>query len=135
MDDGSCITKTYGCTDKKAINYNKNVNTADGSCKYKEKQTSYKKIKYKTKYKYKFFGKSGKVLQKGKNGKTKIIKEIIKNEQGEILEEKTIKKEVVTKAKPKIVVTKNKRYWIFVQYLLFYSIIIIEGERRNKWTK
>lgn len=108
-DDGSCISKVYGCIDKKAINYNKDANSSDGSCKYKEKQVSYKKIKYKTKYKYKFFGKSGKVLQKGKNGKRKITKEVIKNEQGEVLEEKTIKKEIVTKAKPKIVVTKDKK--------------------------
>ena len=31
-DDGSCILKVLGCTDKNAINYNSNANTDDGSC-------------------------------------------------------------------------------------------------------
>ena len=68
-DDGSCIAKVYGCINNKADNYNSDANTSDGSCIFTENRTEYKKIKYKTKYKYKFLTKEGKVLQKGKNGK------------------------------------------------------------------
>ena len=107
-DDGSCIAKVYGCIDNKADNYNKEANITDSSCIYTKTKTEYKKIKYKTKYKYKFFAKEGKVLQKGKNGKKKIEKKIIINEQGEELDSKIISTEIINKATPKIIVTKDK---------------------------
>lgn len=107
-DNGSCIAKVYGCIKKDADNYNKEANTGDGSCIFTETKTEYKKIKYKTKYKYKFFTKEGKVLQKGKNGKKKIEKKVTTNEQGEVLNSEIISSEVVEKAKNKILATRDK---------------------------
>ena len=108
IDNGGCIAKVMGCTDEKAENYNSEANTLDGSCLFKKKKTSYKKIKYKTLYKYSFFRKSGSIIKKGKNGKKKIVKEIIVNENGDITSSKIIKKEVVQKAVNKIIATKKK---------------------------
>lgn len=107
-DDGTCIEKILGCINEKAINYNEDANTADGSCQFKKIKTTYKKIKYKTKYKYSFFSKKGKVLQKGENGKRKITTKIITNENNEIIEEKVISKKIVKKSYPKIIATKKK---------------------------
>lgn len=107
-DDGSCIEKVYGCTDKGAINYNESANVGDKSCQFKKTTITYKKIKYKTKYKYKWFYNEGYVLQKGKKGKRKITKEIIVDEEGNTLNSKIIKKEVIKKPVTKIVVTKKK---------------------------
>lgn len=108
VDDGSCIAKNYGCMDKKANNYKEEANTKDGSCLYTEYKTSYQKIKYKTKHKYKFFTKEGKVLQKGKNGKKKIVKEVIVNEKKEIVETLNTKTEIIKKPITKIIATKKK---------------------------
>ncbi len=102
VDDSSCVAKVYGCINNKAINYNEKANVTDGSCLFKTEKVSYKKIKYKTKYKYKLFYKAGKVLQKGKNGKKKITKEVITDENNKIVESKTVKTEVIKKAVPKI---------------------------------
>ena len=107
-DDGTCIKKVLWCINEKAINYNEDANTADGSCQFKKIKTTYKKIKYKTKYKYSFFSKKGKVLQKGENGKRKITTKIITNENNEIIEEKVISKKIVKKSYPKIIATKKK---------------------------
>ena len=107
-DDGSCISKVYGCMDKGAINYNESANVGDKSCQFKKTTITYKKIKYKTKYKYKWFYNEGYVLQKGKKGKRKITKEIIVDEEGNTLNSKIIKKEVIKKPVTKIVVTKKK---------------------------
>ena len=108
VDDGSCIEKVYGCTDKGAINYNESANVSDKSCQFKKTTITYKKIKYKTKYKYKWFYNEGYVLQKGKKGKRKITREIIVDEEGNTLNSKIIKKEVIKKPVTKIVVTKKK---------------------------
>lgn len=35
-DNGSCIKKILDCMDETALNYNKNSNVNDDSCKYKE---------------------------------------------------------------------------------------------------
>lgn len=102
-DDGSCITKVLGCMNEDAINYNSKANVVDGSCLFKTQKESYKKIKYKVKYKNSFLRKKGTVIQKGKNGKKKIVKEIITNEQEEIVNEKIIETKTVKKAIPKIV--------------------------------
>lgn len=110
VDDASCIAKVYGCIDNKAINYNKNANTPDGSCEFKKQKISYKKIKYKTKYKYKIFAKDKKVLRKGKNGKKKITKEIIVDENNQILQSKVIKTEIIKKPINKIIATKKKNH-------------------------
>ena len=108
VDDGSCVAKVMGCTDYSAQNYNSDANTSDGSCLFKKKKVSYKKIKYKTTYKYSFFRKSGSVIQKGKNGKKKITKEVIVNENGDITSSKTIKTKTVKKAVNKVIATKKK---------------------------
>ena len=84
-------------------------NTSDGSCLFKIEKTFNKKIKYKTKYKYSFFRKKGSIIQKGKNGKKKITKEIIIDENNNITNEKVIKEEIITKPRNKIVITKNKK--------------------------
>lgn len=109
VDDGSCIKKVYGCTNEKAYNYNSKANTSDGSCLFKIEKTFNKKIKYKTKYKYSFFRKKGSIIQKGKNGKKKITKEIIIDEKNNITNEKVIKEKIITKPRNKIVITKNKK--------------------------
>ena len=108
VDDGSCVAKVMGCTDYSAQNYNSDANTSDGSCLFKKKKVSYKKIKYKTTYKYSFFRKSGSVIHKGKNGKKKITKEVIVNENGDITSSKTIKTKTVKKAVNKVIATKKK---------------------------
>lgn len=108
VDDGSCIAKVYGCTNKNANNYNVDANIDDTSCLYTRTKVIYKKIAYKTKYKYKFFAKKGKILQKGKNGKKKITKEIIVNEKGKIIDSKVIDTIIIEKPISKVVVTKNK---------------------------
>ena len=109
VDDGSCIKKVYGCTNKDAYNYDSKANTSDGSCLFKIEKTFNKKIKYKTKYKYSFFRKKGSIIQKGKNGKKKITKEIIIDENNNITNEKVIKEKIITKPRNKIVITKNKK--------------------------
>lgn len=108
VDDGSCVEKIYGCIDKNAMNYNENANVGDHSCQFKKTTTTYKKIKYKTKYKYKWFYSEGYVLQKGRKGKRKVTKEIIVDEEGNTLKSKIIKKETIQKPVTKIVVTKKK---------------------------
>ena len=109
IDDGSCVAKVYGCTDKNAINFNTGANTSDGTCLYTRYKTTYKKIKYRTKYKYKIFYKKGKVLQKGKYGKEKIQQQLTINENGDIIETKILNKKIITKPTNKIVVTKTKK--------------------------
>ena len=108
VDDGSCVAKVMCCTDYSAQNYNSDANTSDGSCLFKKKKVSYKKIKYKTTYKYSFFRKSGSVIHKGKNGKKKITKEVIVNENGDITSSKTIKTKTVKRAVNKVIATKKK---------------------------
>lgn len=108
VDDGSCVAKVMGCTDYSAQNYNSDANTSDGSCLFKKKKVSYKKIKYKTTYKYSFFRKNGSVIHKGKNGKKKITKEVIVNENGDITSSKTIKTKTVKRAVNKVIATKKK---------------------------
>ena len=97
----------YGCTNENAYNYNSKANTSDGSCLFKIEKTFNKKIRYKTKYKYSFFRKKGSIIQKGKNGKKKITKEIIIDENNNITHEEIIKEEVIIKPVNKIVVTKK----------------------------
>ena len=106
-DNGSCIDKIYGCIDENANNYNSKANTPDGSCLYTKTVIEYKKIKYKTKKKYKLFKKNGTVLQKGKNGKKKIIYEKIVDESNHIIN-KTIKDTIIISSPTnKIVVSKK----------------------------
>ena len=109
VDNGKCVDKIFGCTNEKAYNYNSKANTSDGSCLFKIEKTFNKKIKYKTKYKYSFFRKKGSIIQKGKNGKKKITKEIIIDENNNITNEKVIKEKIITKPRNKIVITKNKK--------------------------
>lgn len=114
VDDGSCIKKVYGCTNKDAYNYDPNANVDNGKCVDKifgctNEKAFNKKIKYKTKYKYSFFRKKGSIIQKGKNGKKKITKEIIIDENNNITNEKVIKEKIITKPRNKIVITKNKK--------------------------
>ena len=114
VDDGSCIKKVYGCTNKDAYNYDPNANVDNGKCVDKifgctNEKAYNKKIKYKTKYKYSFFRKKGSIIQKGKNGKKKITKEIIIDENNNITNEKVIKEKIITKPRNKIVITKNKK--------------------------
>ena len=99
-DDGSCKPFVYGCTDELADNYNSDANTGDGTCLYTKEKVRYEKIRYKKK----LFRKSGTVLRKGKNGKRKIITEIVVNEKGEIQESNTIKRKVIQKPISKIIV-------------------------------
>ena len=108
-DNGKCVDKIFGCTNEKAYNYNSKANTDDGSCLYKKDIVSYKKIKYKTKYKYSFFRKKGTVIQKGKNGKKKITESILIDEKGNIIKKETLKEEIIAKPINKIVITKNKK--------------------------
>ena len=58
---------------------------------------------------YSFFRKKGSIIQKGKNGKKKITKEIIIDENNNITNEKVIKEKIITKPRNKIVITKNKK--------------------------
>lgn len=109
VDDGSCIAKISGCLDKKADNYNENANTKDGSCLYTKYQIKNKKIKYKTKYKYKFFAKKGKVLQKGKKGKKEIKFKIIVDEKGTVIKKTKVSEKTIKKPVAKIIVTKDKK--------------------------
>lgn len=103
-DDGSCKPFVYGCTDELADNYNSDANTGDGTCLYTKEKVRYEKIRYKKVYKNKLFRKSGTVLRKGKNGKRRIITEIVVNEKGEIQESNTIKRKVIQKPISKIIV-------------------------------
>lgn len=103
-DDGSCKPFVYGCTDELADNYNSDANTGDGTCLYTKEKVRYEKIRYKKVYKNKLFRKSGTVLRKGKNGKRKIITEIVVNEKDEIQESNTIKRKVIQKPISKIIV-------------------------------
>lgn len=109
VDDGKCIARVYGCTNIDADNYNSYANTDDGSCLYTKIKTAYKKIKYKTKYRYKLLAKNGKILQKGKNGKKKIVRKQIVNEKGEIINSEIIESKIVVKPIHKIIVTKNRK--------------------------
>lgn len=109
VDNGKCVDKIFGCTNEKAYNYNSKANTSDGSCLFKIEKTFNKKIKYKTKYKYSYFRKKGSIIQNGKNGKKKITKEIIIDENNNITNEKVIKEKIITKPRNKIVITKNKK--------------------------
>lgn len=108
VDDGKCIAKVYGCTNSAAKNYNVSANTDDKSCLYEKTKTLYKKIKYKTKYKYKLFAKKGQVLQKGKNGKKKLVYKVIVNEEGQVVSSESIETKIVLKPISKIIVTKEK---------------------------
>lgn len=108
-DNGKCISKVFGCMNKDAYNYNSSANTSDGSCLFRTEKVVNKKIKYKTRYKYSFFRKKGTIIQKGKNGKKKITKEIIIDENNNITNEKIIKEEIITKPVNKIIVTKKHK--------------------------
>ena len=106
-DDGSCIAKVFGCMKSNAKNYNSSANVEDGSCLFVKTKTIYRKIKYKTEYEYKLFRKKGSIIQKGKKGKKKIIKEITVNEKDEVIDSKIVKTEIVSKPVNKVVVTKK----------------------------
>ena len=74
----------------------------------KRKRLAIRKLNIKQLINIAFFRKSGSVIQKGKNGKKKITKEVIVNENGDITSSKTIKTETVKKAANKVIATKKK---------------------------
>lgn len=100
----------YGCTDSKAINYNKKANSNDNSCKYNKQIKDTNMVKYETEYindENMYIGEE-KTEQNGEYGTEEVVKEVIVDSYGNILE---IKKETkkTTKEPKKAIVKKGTK--------------------------
>lgn len=109
-DDGSCILPVEGCMNPEAINYNVKANQADGSCRFKETVTEEKKISYKTTYQDDDTLEQGteKTKIKGKDGVNKITYEVIRDEQRKTIEKNKIKTEVLTPVQNEVILKGTK---------------------------
>lgn len=104
-DDGSCKLKVAGCTDKKAANYNAKANTDDNSCQYKTNSTEKETIPYQTVQKENeemFVGEERKI-QEGINGEKEITYEIISDSSGNIIKKTLSSEKETVKAQDEIV--------------------------------
>lgn len=102
------IKTVYGCTDSKAINYNKKANSNDNSCKYNKQIKDTNMVKYETEYiddENMYIGEE-KTEQNGEYGTEEVVKEVIVDSYGSILE---VKKETkkTTKEPKKAIVKKG----------------------------
>lgn len=100
----------YGCTDSKATNYNKNANSNDNSCKYNKQIKDTNIIKYETEYiedENMYIGEE-KTEQSGEDGIEEVVKEVIVDSYGSVLE---VKKETkkITKESKKAIIKKGTK--------------------------
>lgn len=102
-DDGSCRYEIKGCMDSSAINYNSKANTSDGTCLYQKEEVKEEAIPFETEYHENGKGKEEKILQEGTEGIKKITKKIIVDEKGNVKSEEIASEEVIKEAKNKIV--------------------------------
>lgn len=105
----STIKKVYGCTDSKAINYNKKANNNDNSCKYNKQIKDTNVVKYETEYiedANMYIGEE-KIEQYGEYGTEEVVKEVIVDSYGRVLEVKKEKK--ITKEPKKAIIKKGTK--------------------------
>lgn len=98
----------YGCTDSKANNYNKNANSNDNSCKYNKQIKDTNVVKYEIEYiedENMYIGEE-KIEQSGEDGIEEVVKEVIVDSYGSVLE---VKKETkkTTKEPKKAIIKKG----------------------------
>ena len=100
----------YGCTDSKAINYNKKANSNDNSCKYKKQIKDTNVVKYETEYieDENMYAGEEKTEQYGEYGTEEVVKEVIVDSYGSVLE---VKKETkkTTKEPKKAIIKKGTK--------------------------
>ncbi len=105
------IKTVYGCTDSKAINYNKKANSNDNSCKYKKQIKDTNVVKYETEYiedENMYVGEE-KTEQYGEYGTEEVVKEVIVDSYGSVLEVKKETKKTTKEAKKAIIKKGTKQ--------------------------
>jgi len=103
--NGSCIYPIYGCTDSNAKNYNSNSNTDDKSCEYIKEINEVEPIIYTTYYSTDNSNEleAGAVITEGQNGSKEVVYTVVVDANGKQLSKKVKNEKIVKEAVPEVI--------------------------------